>query len=152
MIVIAYNQITGELIEFPQLKYAAEFARVTPAAMSYRIKAGCSDNKGWVYRERVLTEEEMTIYQLAYLKKKQMQQDGTYVKRTKETTLNEQTLIRYQKDTFGVCITPCPYSEAPKPMVGSAKCQLCGSFIGISKSTLEVSCKKRLNLKKPMSL
>lgn len=152
MIVIAYNQITGEQIEFPQLKYAAEFARVRPAAMSYRIKAGCSDKKGWVYRERELTEEEMTSSQLAYLRKKQMQQDGTYVKRTKETTLNKQTLISYQKNTFGVCITPCPYYEAPKPMVGSAKCQSCGSFIGMYKSTLEVSCKRKLNLKQPMSL
>ena len=152
MIVIAYNQITGELIEFPQLKYAAEFARVKPAAMSYRIKAGCSDKKGWVYRERVLTEEEMTSSQLAYLRKKQMQQDGTYVKRTKEATLNEQTLISYQKNTFVVCITPCPYYESPKPMVGSARCQSCASFIGMYKSTLEVSCKKRFNLKQPMSL
>lgn len=50
------------------------------------------------------------------------------------------TLVSYAITASRVCITPCPYREAPKPKVGSAACMKCGSFHGRNRTTLQVAC------------
>ena len=50
------------------------------------------------------------------------------------------TLVSYEMTAERICITPCPYREAPKPKVGSAACMRCGSFHGRNRTTLQVAC------------
>lgn len=146
MIVVAINQRTGECVEFPLLKLAAEHAGIKRTSMSYRIKTGHVDENGWTYQERVPTRNEMTKRQLLYLKQKEERKQKEIAERKKERFDKKLYRIRYEKNSFGVCITPCPYLEYPKPMVGSAGCQICPSFNGIDRKQQQIACKKRMSL------
>lgn len=145
MIVVATNQKTGERIEFPLLKLAAVHAGIKRTSMSYRVKTGHVDNNGWTYTERVLTKKEMTKRQLLYLKQKEATKQKAISERKRERFAKRPHHISYEKNSFGVCITPCPFSMAPKPMVGSAKCQRCSFFNGMDRGLQVVSC-SRVNL------
>lgn len=72
-------------------------------------------------------------------------------KRTNEKRIEEgdYTAVPYEQKYGVVCITPCPYYEAPKPMVGSSRCHECSSYISQNRETRHVYCKIRLNHKKP---
>lgn len=60
-----------------------------------------------------------------------------------DTELNREKylILKYEVRNLRECITPCPFKEAPKPMIGSAKCIKCGSFKGRNRTTHEVACK-----------
>lgn len=152
MIIIATNQITGEQIEFPLMKKAAEHAGIRRTSMSYRVKTGITDKFGWVYAEKELTKEEMTKRQNQYLKqkmyasKKTSEKQEQISKRRKEKFDNKRFHISYAKNSFGVCITPCPFIDSPKPMIGSHKCQKCPHFEMIDRHAQQVACKKGMSL------
>lgn len=143
MIIVATNQKTGERIEFPLLKLAAEHAGIKRTSMSYRIKTGHVDENGWTYQERVPTRNEMTKRQLLYLKQKEERKQKEIAERKKERFAKRPHHISYEKNSFGVCITPCPYFEYPKPMIGSARCQGCTFFKDIDMKLQQVACKKK---------
>lgn len=143
MIVVATNQKTGERIEFPLLKLAAVHAGIKRTSMSYRVKTGHVDNNGWTYTERVLTKKEMTKRQLLYLKQKEATKQKEISERKRERFAKRPHHISYEKNSFGVCITPCPYFEHPKPMIGSARCQGCAFFEDIDRKQQQVACKKK---------
>lgn len=52
-------------------------------------------------------------------------------------------LIPYEVKSVRICITPCPFVEHPKPLVGSASCQACTSFRGLDKVNHQVACARR---------
>jgi len=57
----------------------------------------------------------------------------------KELNREKYSIIPYEVRNVLQCITPCPYMLSPKIMVGSVKCQKCGSFRGKDKRTHEVA-------------
>lgn len=65
---------------------------------------------------------------------------------TKDSELNPKyTILSYETKCPKVHITPCPFHESPKPMIGSAKCQMCGSFRGINRVNKQVACNRAYN-------
>lgn len=124
MKVIAINQKTGEQFEFFTQRLAAADTGVGISTVSYRIRTGVTGKDGWTFIEK--TEKDIPEKQNHHFK-------------------NKKTHIQYQKNRIGVCITPCPFSMAPKPMVGSAKYQRCSYFNGMDRELQVVSC-SRVNL------
>jgi hypothetical protein len=55
------------------------------------------------------------------------------------------TILKYEVRNIRECITPCPFKEAPKPMVGSAKCMSCGSYRGRNRIAHEIACNHQRN-------
>lgn len=53
------------------------------------------------------------------------------------------TLVSYDITPDRRCVTPCPYRDAPKPMVGSAGCARCPSFHGRNRQLRKVACSFR---------
>ncbi len=51
-------------------------------------------------------------------------------------------ILSYQTKNH-VCITPCPFLQSPKPMIGSGKCMSCTSFRGRSVKTNEIACNRK---------
>lgn len=51
-------------------------------------------------------------------------------------------IVPYEVKMGHVCITPCPYMISPKIMVGSVKCQRCGSFKGRDTRAHQVACNR----------
>lgn len=52
-------------------------------------------------------------------------------------------IMRYEVKFQRVSITPCPFHEYPKPMIGSGACQACSFFKGRDRKTREVACSKQ---------
>lgn len=50
------------------------------------------------------------------------------------------TILSYEMVAGRVCVTPCPYKDAPKPKVGSSLCMACGSFHGRNRRKKQVAC------------
>lgn len=71
------------------------------------------------------------------------------VRRKKDVELDRDKfpILSYEVKFKRVSITPCPYAEYPKPMIGSWKCQRCRSFKGINRNTHEVACNRQFDLK-----
>ena len=72
-------------------------------------------------------------------KKSVFEDDNTELNRDKYL------ILKYEVRNLRECITPCPFKEAPKPMIGSAMCMKCGSFKGRNRKTHEVACKHPKN-------
>lgn len=53
------------------------------------------------------------------------------------------TIIHYEVRCLHICVTPCPFKQSPKPLVGSVNCIRCGSFKGRDKRTQEVCCTRK---------
>ena len=49
-------------------------------------------------------------------------------------------IVPYEITAGRVCVTQCPYREAPKPKVGSALCMACTSFHGRNRVRRQVAC------------
>lgn len=63
----------------------------------------------------------------------------------KELDRENYNIIPYEVRNAIQCITPCPFMEAPKFMVGSVQCQRCNSFRGRDTRTHEVACNRSYN-------
>ena len=63
------------------------------------------------------------------------------------TESNKPMVLPYEVKNSRICITPCPYQDAPKPMIGSGRCVNCSSNYGRNIKTHEVLCgfAKRFN-------
>ena len=58
-----------------------------------------------------------------------------------ELNRDKYLILKYEVRNFRECITPCPFKESPKPMIGSAACIKCSSFKGRNRTTHEIACK-----------
>lgn len=97
----------------------------------------------WIRMERVKDEKvfafenpEDTAHHTNY---------GMYhrkIKHVEDVELDKENymIVPYEVKFMRVSITPCPYREYPKPMVGSAACQACPLFKWIDRKAHEVSC------------
>lgn len=139
MKVIAINQKTGEQFEFFTQRLAAANTGVRISTVSYRIRTGVTGKDGWTFIEKQTPYEELSKTQQRNMNVKT---EEDIPEKQNHHFKNKKTHIQYQKNKIGVCITPCPFSMAPKPMVGSAKCQRCSYFNGIDRKLQVVSCSK----------
>jgi ADP-dependent phosphofructokinase/glucokinase len=64
-------------------------------------------------------------------------------KKNTELDREKYAILKYETKHH-ICITPCPYFESPKPMVGSGRCLNCSCFRGRNQETQEIACNKSL--------
>lgn len=62
--------------------------------------------------------------------------------REKGVDREKYNVLKYEVINKRVSITPCPYKEHPKPMVGSCACMSCKSNRGRDRKTHEVACNR----------
>lgn len=135
--VIAIRKSDGEQIKFARVKDAAKFAGITPSSMSHRISCGTVDGKGYYY---IMDEGgELTKWQM-YRARKKSYDKRNYLNEDVELDKEKYRTIPYEVRNLRESITPCPFKEYPKPMVGSVQCVRCTSFRGRNKQSHEVAC------------
>lgn len=116
------ENITPSSFVFESLSEAGRAFGLTTATVAYHVKRGTPIN-GY----RLVTRQLV-----AHKNVKDKGIDG------------EGNLVRYDTSQIHVCITPCPYAEAPKPMVGSASCMRCSCFLGKDTEKKIVRCKFKI--------
>lgn len=84
-------------------------------------------------KERIRLEEEAA-------KKKAERLAALEEKEDVELDGEKFTILSYELMAGRVCVTPCPYKDAPKPKVGSSLCMACGSFHGRNRKKKQVAC------------
>lgn len=136
--VIAVHAQTGEQIPFARVKEAAIFAGVKPTTMSYRIRSRTVDSKGYYYISGELTPEQL----MRRRKRCANPPPRQYASDDQELDSERYRIINYEVRNLRECITPCPFRDYPKPMVGSGACILCTSFKGRNKKTHQVACNR----------
>lgn len=126
----------GNLIhEFDSISAASRYTGVKHCAILYRIKSGLvKDGMGFKFRNQ---EDIDSLNPYPYYKIKSMED--------KELDRDKYKIIQYEVKYKRVSITPCPFKESPKPMVGSASCMECKSFKGRNRQKHEVAC-SRVNM------
>ena len=87
----------------------------------------------------VATEKKPKLARPKKEKKSIFENDDTELNREKYL------ILKYEVRNLRECITPCPFKEYSKPMIGSAKCIKCSSFKGRNRTTHEVACKHPKN-------
>lgn len=143
---------------FPTLHDAARTLEKHVSSIKRRISIG-SVVKGM--RLRYMTQEETDRIRLLIIdmlnkdleKTENPKLEESPKKKTKKTKKvsiieeedaeldgNKYTILSYELISDRVCVTPCPYKDAPKPKVGSALCMACGSFHGRNRSKKQVAC------------
>ena len=111
---------------FPSMKNAARFMDYGHyKSIMTRIGKGVGKDG---YSVRLATEEETARLQQEVKKEKKHRED------------NGGELVPYELGKGRICITPCPYRDAPKPLVGSALCEACPSFQWKYRDRLQVRC------------
>lgn len=135
--VLAIHQESGEEIRFKRVKDAADFAGVKSTTMSYRIRSRSVDKNGYYYISEELTPEQIEI------KDRRMTWESAKKYKSDDVELDSKYhLISYEVRNLRVSITPCPFKEHPKPMVGSGACLKCTSFRGRNREKHQVACKR----------
>lgn len=118
---IIITNIYGDVVRrFDTIVEAAKFYGINKGAMAYRAKTK-------FYRNGETTSfEDTEIYENIFTKP---------MKRNKENYPNgypfdekKHVKVKYEVSKNKLCVTPCPYLEAPKPFVGSGRCQICTHF------------------------
>ena len=66
--------------------------------------------------------------------------DVKYYDRDTITDREKYRILKYEVRYTRVCITPCPFKDAPKPNIGSAQCLGCTHNRGRNKQAREVAC------------
>lgn len=113
----------GHVITFNSLKEAAAFAGIPISTMSVRIRTNIPDSKGWIYTPvdcKILPKPK---------EKRRIPKKTVYKDDDVELNREKYHIVPYQALHHKVCITPCPFLLAPKPFVGSVKCEMCTNFI-----------------------
>ena len=135
--VRAVHQTTGEQICFDTVKDAAAYAKVKPTTMSWRLKNRTVDSNGWLYLAEEMSEEHLEK------RARRMKYKTIEVFKSDDVELEPKFLIiKYEVINLRESITPCPFRDTPKPMVGSGKCLMCTSFRGRNKKIHAVACNR----------
>lgn len=131
--VIVKDALSKKVVKvFDSVTKAAKFFGVTGSALHHRYK------KGLVYDGYLIEySDEAPIAE-------------NFVEKTSKHTLDEceldrerYNIIKYEVKYGHICITPCPFLEAPKPMVGSGKCIRCSRNRGRNRITHEIACSRK---------
>lgn len=127
------EDINGNVISnFNSIKQVAKAYGVTQSSIRNRIFTGKSYG-GLIFK---LADKSKKIQIPKSCTKKVDYKRNTDLDREKYTILGYKTINH-------ICITPCPYSQHPKPMVGSGRCISCSSFRGRSVETKEIACNRK---------
>lgn len=145
---------------FTSISNAARSIGITETAIRKRIAKG-ENREGetfrWATKEEQVILRKLKAFQLGDIpvkkntvenkSKQDVKERGTKLKELDPDTednldlLSEQYIIvSYELANGRVCITPCPYRDAPKPKIGSALCLSCGSFHGRNRVKQQVAC------------
>lgn len=127
----------GDIIEeYNSATEAANHYGINSSTMSYRAKTGFQkDGKTFTYDSNQLPPSRR---KRSMPKHEQFQDDDVELNR------NKYAIVPYEVKDGRICITPCPFHNYPKPLVGSGKCINCSSFRGRNKKTHEVACNNSL--------
>lgn len=105
------------------------------AAMIYRIRSGCIINNKIMFRFERPEDEDFDIREWGCKRKKTKE---AY----KELDASKYRILSYEVRNQVECITPCPFREHPRPMIGSAGCMKCSSFKGKDSINHQIACNK----------
>lgn len=112
--------------EYKSINDAAEAYGLSGAAIKYRA------TKGIVFNGQRFS-----------LGEKKYHSDPEKYKWKRRKKIKERFKTLSYQTRYHVCLTPCPFKEAPKPMIGSSLCQSCSSFQGHDKEKQIVSCSRQ---------
>lgn len=129
---------------FASMKEAEMLTKMSSATIDYRLsKAG--EVRGLTFRYCI--PDEIEAFDKIASPKKGKEKEIAYDTFDMETARKKYTIVDYQLATGHICITPCPFRDAPKPKVGSAACMDCSSFQGRNRLTQQVACSSVRRLK-----
>ena len=134
--VVAKND-NGEIVEvFDTVNDAASYFGMKNPTLLYHKRRGHKING--------LTVDYLDEHNTRIKKTKTIIPEN-YRFEEKEVELDREKylIIKYEVKYGRVCITPCPFMDAPKHMVGSGKCITCSRNRGRKKSTHEIACAKK---------
>lgn len=116
--------LNGDVLDtFETLKDAAQFYGVKESTIIYRIKTQHIFNGEMVQYETVLPHDCLEAKR--YKRNRYKKNENI---RWCDVDKDNYKKVEYKIKMKHVCITPCPYSQSPKPMVGSARCEGCSRF------------------------
>lgn len=119
----------GNVIDqLPSVKETARRYGFAHASILYRIYTGCSKG-GIVFR---FADPNNPVNE-------NLKRYGNKPVNFDDKLDDKYNILDY-KTVNGVCITPCPFKESPKPKVGSAACLKCRQFKGKDKTKHQVAC------------
>lgn len=137
---------------YPSIREVSRVTGMHVSTIKWRVERG-EQVKGEVFRTLTHEEElQLRAMTIEFLNRGQKEKSGTIqgseiTKGIEMTNVDDQELdgvkysiVDYETIAKRVCITPCPYLESPKPMVGSVLCLSCESFRGRNRSTQQVAC------------
>lgn len=120
--------------EYDSILLMANAYGITSSTARYRVFTGKVYN-GLVFK---LKDKDAQIPIPKLFTKKKVD----YKKNT-ELDIEKYAILKYETKHH-ICITPCPYFESPKPMIGSGRCLNCSCFRGRNQETQEIACNKSL--------
>lgn len=133
----------GEVVQsFDSVKQAAQHFGISATTMSYRAKTD--------YTKDGFTTCYETNRMPLGSKKKWIPKNYRFQDDNTELDRDKYAIVKYEVVHKRICITPCPFKRAPKPLVGSASCLICSSFKGRNINSHEVACSNLLS-KVPMN-
>lgn len=143
----------GKVISiFATMQDAAKSLGMHVSTIQWRVERG-RDVKG--ERIRLATEAEKRklresklkeLIEKRRIKERSSTKKDTYVKESEfeldgvKLDGEKYRIVNYEITPWRLCITPCPFKESPKPMVGSAACATCCSFHGRDLVRRQVAC------------
>lgn len=122
---------------FDSIESAELLTKMNYSSIYYRLSKGC-EVKGLTFRHCILKETE--AFERIACPKKGKDKEIAYDTLDMEEANKKYNVVNYELAAGRICITPCPYQEAPKPKVGSAACMKCISFHGRNRLTQQVAC------------
>lgn len=127
------EDINGNVVgEYDSIANMAESYGVTHTTIRYRIRMERPFD-GLYFK---LADNSKIQVPESILKKDVYEDDDVVLDREKYKILSYQTKNH-------VCITPCPFLQSPKPMIGSGRCMYCTSFRGRNIKTNEIACNRK---------
>lgn len=131
--VIVKDAVSKQVVKvFDSVTKAADYFNVTGSALHHRYK------KGLVYDGYIIEYSDEAPIAEHFTPK-------TTKRILEECDLDREryNIIKYEVKHERICITPCPFLEAPKPMVGSGRCIKCSRNRGRNRKTHEVACSRK---------
>lgn len=133
MKTVIITNARGEIImRFETIVEAAKFYGINKSAMAYRAKTRFTING------ETTSFEDVDVYDK--LMDKEMRRNEKIYEDGFPFDERKHIKIKYEVNRSMMCITPCPYLEAPKPFVGSGRCQSCQHFKYKDKGNRIVIC------------
>lgn len=122
---------------FASMKDAETLTKMSSATIDYRLTKG-GEVRGLTFRYCI--PDEVEAFERIVSPKKGKEKEIAYDTFDMEEANKKYNVVNYELAAGRICITPCPYREAPKPKVGSAACMECTSFHGRNRLTQQVAC------------